>query len=214
MAKSNNQKAKILFLERMLRETGENHTVSMQEILDCLSAHGIMAERKSVYDDMDALRSFGMDVRFRRGRPGGYYLAGQSESAAELSDEMKGTDTGISAESDAAVDNGSMVNIETSSGSASDAPVFIRNDSMSEKKMKLIYTTDREAEVHRFFGDTADYTAREDGMSMAVSPILADAQFYGWLTAMGTSVKIAKPRKVAQAYREYLKSLAREYKGI
>ena len=68
MAKSNNQKAKILFLEQMLRETGENRTVSMQEILDQLSEKGITAERKSVYDDMEALRIFGMDVRFHDSR--------------------------------------------------------------------------------------------------------------------------------------------------
>ena len=70
MAKSHNQKAKILFLERILRETGEDHVVTMQEILAKLLENGIPAERKSIYDDIEALRSFGMDVRFRRGRPG------------------------------------------------------------------------------------------------------------------------------------------------
>lgn len=70
MAKSHNQKAKILFLEQMLRETGENHVVTMQEILGKLMEYGIPAERKSIYDDIEALRSFGMDVKFRRGRPG------------------------------------------------------------------------------------------------------------------------------------------------
>ena len=52
MAKSNNQKAKILYLERMLQETGEHCTLSMQEILERLGEHGINAERKSIYDDV------------------------------------------------------------------------------------------------------------------------------------------------------------------
>ena len=53
MAKSYNQKGKILYLERILQGTGENHTVSMQEILDELTEQGISAERKSIYDDME-----------------------------------------------------------------------------------------------------------------------------------------------------------------
>ena len=31
---------------------------------------------------------------------------------------------------------------------------------------------------------------------------------------MGRDVVIAKPKKVVQAYRDYLKSIARDYKGI
>ena len=57
MAKSNNQKAKILYLERMLQETGEHKTLSMQDILAGLGEHGINAERKSIYDDVEVLRS-------------------------------------------------------------------------------------------------------------------------------------------------------------
>ena len=71
MAKSNNQKGKVLYLARLLSETGESHSVSMQDILAYLQKYGIQAERKSIYDDMDVLRAFGMDVRYRRGRPGG-----------------------------------------------------------------------------------------------------------------------------------------------
>ena len=74
MAKSNNQKAKILYLEKMLRETGEHRVISMQKILENLEKQGIRAERKSIYDDVEVLRSFGMDIRYTRERPGGYYL--------------------------------------------------------------------------------------------------------------------------------------------
>lgn len=205
MAKSNNQKAKILFLEHMLRETGENHTVSMQEILECLNAHGIMAERKSVYDDMEALRSFGMDVRFRRGRPGGYYLAGQTQEQESAALESSSAETERTEER-----KGSSVNTVEENGTA----VFVRNSGVPDKKMKLIYEADREQDVRSYFGDAAEYTTRPDGTLMVVTPLLSDAQFYGWLTAMGTSVKIAKPKKAGQAYREYLKLLSREYKGI
>lgn len=197
MAKSNNQKAKILFLEQMLRETGENRTVSMQEILDQLSEKGITAERKSVYDDMEALRFFGMDVRFRRGRPGGYYLAGQQVQNVE-----KNTVQEI------------MVDKPEEKKENVTGQSFTRGTSTVDKKMKLVCLSEREEEVRQYFGNAAEYTVREDETILVSTPLLTDPQFYGWLTAMGGSVKIAKPRKAGQAYREYLKTLAREYKGI
>ena len=82
MAKSRNQKGKILVIEHLLQGTGEGRIVTMQEILDKLLEYGITAERKSIYDDIEALREFGLDVQYKRGRPGGYYLAGGQEIAA------------------------------------------------------------------------------------------------------------------------------------
>ena len=87
MAKSYNQKGKILYLERILQGTGENHTVSMQEILDELTEQGISAERKSIYDDMEVLRLFGMDIRYKRGKSGGYYLAGKANGQASANEQ-------------------------------------------------------------------------------------------------------------------------------
>ena len=74
MAKSHNQKAKILILEHLLAGTSRDQIVTMQEILDRLAEYDITAERKSIYDDLEALREFGLDIEFKRGRPGGYYL--------------------------------------------------------------------------------------------------------------------------------------------
>ena len=73
MAKSCNQKGKILYLQKMLSETTSQKPVTMQEILAKLEEQGIRAERKSIYDDMETLRDFGMDIHYRRGREGGYY---------------------------------------------------------------------------------------------------------------------------------------------
>ncbi len=43
MAKSNNQKGKILYLEKILLETGEDRLISMQEILTEVMEYGINA---------------------------------------------------------------------------------------------------------------------------------------------------------------------------
>ncbi|MFR4631868.1 MAG: hypothetical protein ACLT8I_04280 [Blautia faecis] len=66
MAKGINQKGKILYLEKILRETSETHPCTMQEIIGRLQENGVSAERKSIYDDMEVLRSFGMDIKFKK----------------------------------------------------------------------------------------------------------------------------------------------------
>lgn len=63
MAKSSNQKLKLIYLAQILREkTDEDHGLSMQEIIDELGRYDIKAERKSIYDDIEALNLIGMDV--------------------------------------------------------------------------------------------------------------------------------------------------------
>lgn len=61
MAKGANQKLKIMYLMKILLEkTDEDHSISMSEILSALNQYGISAERKSIYNDLESLRQFGM----------------------------------------------------------------------------------------------------------------------------------------------------------
>ena len=76
MAKSEQQKGKLLVLKDLLeRKSDCDHPLSMQDILSHLEARGITAERKSIYSDLETLREQGMDILYRQGRGGGYYLA-------------------------------------------------------------------------------------------------------------------------------------------
>lgn len=85
MPKSYNQKMKILYIMKILLEkTDEEHVLSMQEILDELGRYDIKAERKSIYDDIEALRLFGLDIVNRKERPAGYYVAGRQFELPEL----------------------------------------------------------------------------------------------------------------------------------
>ena len=48
MAKSSNQKLKLMYLMKVLSElTDEQHSITMSEIIDALKAYGINTERKS-----------------------------------------------------------------------------------------------------------------------------------------------------------------------
>ena len=64
MAKSRNQKLKLLYLkDYLLENTDEEHGVTISEITAFLQNNSICAERKSLYDDIDLLRSlYGMDI--------------------------------------------------------------------------------------------------------------------------------------------------------
>lgn len=83
MARSSNQKLKLLYLAQFfMEETDETHPLSVQQLIERLAAQDIAAERKSIYDDIEALRQFGMEI-LKSGR-GGYYLAERTFELAEL----------------------------------------------------------------------------------------------------------------------------------
>ena len=83
--KSENQKAKLLYIEKYLREnTDENHPVTTPRLIEYLDSKGIKAERKSIYSDMDLLTAFGLDIEKVAGRSGGYYLASREFELAEV----------------------------------------------------------------------------------------------------------------------------------
>lgn len=86
MAKSANQKLKLLYILKILEEhTDENHVISTQEIIDYLAEEEIKAERKSIYSDIAALIDFGYDIISSKAKDkSGYYLASRDFELAEL----------------------------------------------------------------------------------------------------------------------------------
>ena len=85
MPKSFQQKLKILHLMQVFMEkTDEQHPMSVRELMAYLEDFGIHAERKTIYDDIENLRVFGMDIVNRREKPAGFYLASREFETAEL----------------------------------------------------------------------------------------------------------------------------------
>lgn len=63
MSKTSNQKLKIVYLMKiMMEKTDETHSITMSEIIEELKKYGINAERKSIYNDIECLRQYGMDL--------------------------------------------------------------------------------------------------------------------------------------------------------
>lgn len=58
-----NQKLKIMYLMKiLLEETDEDHDLTLNEIVEKLKAYNVTAERKSLYSDIENLRTFGLDI--------------------------------------------------------------------------------------------------------------------------------------------------------
>ena len=204
MAKSCNQKGKILYLQKMLSETTSQKPVTMQEILAKLEEQGIRAERKSIYDDMETLREFGMEIQYKRGREGGYYLERSADPEIQQGksvQEEKKTEATETVKTE-------VVKTEVVKTVAPEIPV------KGEKELKLLCRNSVKEKIFDTFGKDISCKAKGSDNFFVVVQTEPDEKFYGWLTSMGRTVHIVKPKKVAIAYRDYLKSIARDYKGI
>lgn len=85
MAKSENQKLKLLYLKDFFRHnTDEEHPASINDIIDFLASKGIRAERKSIYSDILFLQEYGLEILYRRSKPSGYYVAERDFELSEI----------------------------------------------------------------------------------------------------------------------------------
>lgn len=86
MAKSSNQKLKLMYLMKILLErTDETHSITMPEIIKALAAYGVSAERKSIYSDIENLRLYGLDIiGTQEDRTYHYHIGNRRFELAEL----------------------------------------------------------------------------------------------------------------------------------
>ncbi len=214
MAKGINQKGKILYLEKILRETSETHPCTMQEIIGRLQENGVSAERKSIYDDMEVLRSFGMDIKFKRGKYTGYYVAGEAaaESVNTSTTEMNGANPEDSAKNSAGAENEGSAFSNEAHKKAKNSWLLPPSASEEDKPVKLLCRNKKKKEVMAALGNYAQYKEKEEDTFIAAVQVNETSEFYGWLTGMGKDVILMKPKKSVQAYRDYLKGILKEYK--
>lgn len=84
--KGENQKLKLLYLLKIFsEETDEGHFLTMPQIIDHLSACGVNANRKTLYQDFEELRHFGVDIiSLRDGRDYCYHIGKRDFELPEL----------------------------------------------------------------------------------------------------------------------------------
>lgn len=79
------QKLKLMYLAKILTEkTDEEHTMTVPQMIAELDRFGISAERKSIYDDLEQLQVFGLDICSRKTKTTDYYVASREFELPEL----------------------------------------------------------------------------------------------------------------------------------
>ncbi|MGN0688482.1 MAG: helix-turn-helix transcriptional regulator [Oscillospiraceae bacterium] len=85
LVKSTVQRLKILYLYQILTKyTDENHALTMPEIIAKLESYGISAARKALYEDIEALKLYGLDIVDSKGRNADYRVVSRDFELAEL----------------------------------------------------------------------------------------------------------------------------------
>ena len=74
------EKRKLPLLERiLLRETDEDHGLTLEELIARLAREGVAAERKSLYSDLAVLRECGLDIISSRREGRTVYFVGERD---------------------------------------------------------------------------------------------------------------------------------------
>ena len=78
-------KLRILYIMKILLEkTDADHPMSAADIGKALGEYEMSADRKTVYNDIETLNEFGMDILQARGTNGGYYVGRREFELPEL----------------------------------------------------------------------------------------------------------------------------------
>lgn len=79
-----NHNLRLLFLADIFnRQTDENHVYSSAQLIELLERYGVSCERKSIYRDVEDLKSYGMEIVNVRTPKRGYYLKNRKFSVPE-----------------------------------------------------------------------------------------------------------------------------------
>lgn len=81
----NGQKIRILILYEILKsETDENHKLTTNELLGKLKSHGLLCDRKTLYNDIDILNEYGFEVLTDKSKSNSYYVVSRDFEIPEL----------------------------------------------------------------------------------------------------------------------------------
>lgn len=226
MAKAFNQKMKILYLIQMLMQnTDAEHVMNMQEIIAYLDEKGIKSERKSIYDDFDTMRQFGIAVRFKKSLPSGYYMEYRDLELPEVQMIVKAIRSSKDIEPEKAQELIEKLGhhlsiyqaekmiveeepVEESKEAAVEEPPVEQN----KEEIQILFKEKYIDAVKLKFGEEINIKQHKESIYKVKVMAAVDTQFYGWLSSYGMGIKVIKPKTVAEDYRIYLKKLLKQYK--
>lgn len=86
MPKEAKQKIKLLYIyEVLMRETDEKHCMSAKDLIDYLAEKEVFVERKTIFSDIETLKSFGVDICLSKSKDNsGYYIGARDFELPEM----------------------------------------------------------------------------------------------------------------------------------
>jgi len=85
MSGKRSQRMRILtLLDILMKKTDEDHPLNASELIDFLEQRDIFCDRKTIYEDIEALNLSGFDIIGTKGSKSGYFLSGREFELPEV----------------------------------------------------------------------------------------------------------------------------------
>lgn len=219
MANVSEKKKKLLYLLQILLEkTDGEHALTLPELLQELEDRGISAERKSIYDDIETLRSIGVEIDTRKNKTFQYYvekrrfsfeelrlLAEAAHSAPFISEKQAGELTAKLGTLCSAYQAQELQQRKE----PQKAPV----EEQAGEKITLEFSSGLTETVSERFGTNIKAEQVGKNRMRAAFRTETGETLFAWLFSQGTEVRLVSPKKLAEQFRERAKALAKMYKS-
>ncbi len=199
-----------------MEKTDSEHALTLPELLTELETRGIIAERKSIYDDLETLRSVGLKIQTRKAKTFQYYLESRTFSWEELRllAETIGAAPNLSAERKACFLEKLQVLCSVYQGEAlRQTPILEERREGPGEKIVLEFSSQAVDAVREQFGSGVSPEPVGKNRLRAVVRAETSAALFSWLFSQGTEVRLVSPKKLAEQFRERAKSIAKFYKN-
>lgn len=215
---SEKKKKLLLLLQILLEKTDEEHTLTLPELLQELENRGIYAERKSIYDDIETLRSVGIEIETRKQRTFQYYVEKRRFSFQELQLLAEAVRSASFLSKKQAMELTAKLGTLCSSYQAQELqqrkePQTVPHVETAGEKVTLEFSAESAKMVEeRFDSDLKTEPAGKNRIRATFRTDI-DADFFAWLFSQGTEVRLISPKKAAEQFRERAKALSKLYKS-
>lgn len=204
MPKGTNQKLKLYYLAKiMVNNTDDEHAMTLQDIKNALEQYEITADRKSLYDDFNVLRDMGIDILGeQRGRSYYYYVGKKKFELAELKLLVD------------AIQSSKFITVKKSHELIRKLESFA-NRYEASKLQRQVVVTGRIKTMNEciYYNVDAIHSAIANNRMIQFQYFIVNvnvaisSQFFGWVFALGTGVKILAPENVVERMKQEIDAL-------
>ena len=186
------QKLRTLYLmEILLERTDDEHMLNASELCMILDQeYGISTDRRTIYTEMEILDKFGLDIQQKKGKCPGYYIGVREFELPELKLLVD------------AVQSSKFIT-EKKSKELIQKLEKLCCKSDADMLSKYVFIVNRPKTENETVYYNVDYIHRV--------PVSVSTQFFGWLTGIGSGMRIVGPEEVRQQYKEYLQDVVQNY---